>query len=187
MLRASFLCVLVLACGGRGPRTPKAGATYYWSVCASRVEFKESCSDDPAFRTATGPLDQIGSHLIYRVAADGRTATMMACKSTDPTSCAPAANGVVFTVSGAELSYASDERTATGFGNCNLASAWSWTLTDWTTSLDVVISNTLSLVDDPIACEMVEQAAIARSPNMKGFRGCTITFTLGTVPFDKNC
>ncbi len=179
---------LACGCGGAGPRPAKPDTTYYWTICDSTVEFSADCSDEPAFREANGPLlFEPGSHLIYKTSADARSATLLACTSYDPSSCKQASSGVVFQVAGAELSYAAEQRATTGFGACMLTSSWSWLLTDLGTSLDVAISSTLSLSDDPAACEQVEATARRRAPNMKGVQGCTVTFRLRTVSPDKNC
>lgn len=182
------MATLLYACSGTAPRPPRPDSTYYWVICDSTVEFSEGCSDEPAFREANTALQfEPGSHLIYRVSPDGTTATLMACTSYDPTSCKPATSGVVFAVVGAELAHTAEQRAPTGFGSCSLLSSWSWLLTDLTTTLDVTISSTLSLVDDTVMCEQVEAVARRRAANMKGFQGCTITFRLRTVPPDKKC
>lgn len=197
---------LVLGACGPGKPGPQPGQTYFWRVTSSGVQFNDNCSDEPAFRAANGPLkfstneDTNGngrldpgedvngngrldgdSYIVYKGSDDGKKATLMKCTMLDPATCTPADSGVVFDVAGAEMTYATEVRTDTGSGMCKILDTQSWIVTDKLTTLDVQISDTLQLVDDPTICAQLEANAKARAPNGKGFEGCTITFAIGAT------
>lgn len=181
-MRLIVIAALALvACGPPKPG-PQAGVTYFWKVTSSTVEFNANCSDEPSFRMANGPLKfESNSYVVYKGSDDAKKATLMKCTMLDPSTCTPADSKVVFDVAGAEMSYATEVKTPTGSGMCNILDTQSWLLTDKVSTLDVQISDTLSLVDDPPICEQLEMNAQARAPNMKGFQGCTITFNIGAT------
>lgn len=176
------LCGLAL-CGlacGPGKPGPAANQTYFWRVTSSTVEFNSMCSDEKAFRDANGPIKFAeNSFIVYRGSADAKKASLMKCMTLDANSCTPADSGIVFDVAGAELSYSTELRTFTGQGMCNILDTQTWIMTDKLQTLDVEISDTLSLVDDQPVCDQLEANAKTRSMNGMGFQGCTITFKIG--------
>jgi hypothetical protein len=169
-----------VACGPAKPG-PQPNVTYFWRVVSSAVEFNDNCSDEPMFRMANGPLQfEQNSYIVYRGSSDGTKAVLMSCTMLDAATCMPASSNVIFDVAGAEMSFATELKTRIGtMGTCNVLDTQTWLLTDNVSTLDVAISDTLSLVDDPATCDMIEAQAKAESTNMKGFQGCTITFKIG--------
>jgi hypothetical protein len=198
--------VAVAACGPAKPG-PQANVTYFWKITKSTVAFNDNCSDDPKFRSDNGPiavsidedanqngvldpgedlnkngkLDTQASYFVYQASSDAKSATLMKCGQLDPSTCTPDDSQVVFSVAGAELDFSTELRTFTGFGKCNILDTQAWILTDKVSTLDIEISDTFSLVDDPTTCDMLEKAQEMRSPNGKGFQGCTVTFNLSTT------
>jgi hypothetical protein len=169
----------LLACGPGKPG-PVANQTYFWRVTSSNVEFGSMCSDDPQFRASNGPLKfESNSYIVYKASADDRKATLMTCTTLDPGSCLPATSGVIFDVAGAELSFATELKTPSGQGMCNVLDSQMWLMIDKSSTLDVSIADTLSLVDDMTTCDRLEADAKAASPNHMGYQGCTITFKVG--------
>ena len=179
-MRLLLPIVVLLAACGPGKPGPRANQTYFWRVTSSTVEFNDNCSDEPAFRMANGALEfSANSYVVYKASADAKKATLMKCTMLDANTCSPADSGVVFDVAGAEMTYAFELKTFTGSGKCNILDTQSWILTDKLTTLDMQISDTLQLVDDPPICDQLEANAKSRAPNGKGFEGCTITFKIG--------
>jgi hypothetical protein len=179
MRSLAIAALALVACGPPKPG-PQPNVTYFWRVTTSDVEFNPMCSDDPMFRQANGPLMfEANSYVVYKASSDGTTATLMSCTMLDASTCTPAKSNVVFDVTGAELNYATELKTPTGSGMCNILDTQNWLLTDMVTTMELDISDTLSLVDDPTTCDMIESQARARAPNGQGFQGCTITFKIG--------
>jgi hypothetical protein len=174
---ALFLAPLALFACGPGKPGPAPNQTYFWRITSSSVEFNDNCSDEPAFRDMNRAIEvKPNSYVVYQGNEDGRKATLMKCPQLDPSTCTPADSGVVFDVAGAELTYAFELRTFTGSGMCNILDTQSWILTDMLSTMELQISDTLQLVDDPPICAQIEENAKTRAPNGKGFEGCTITF-----------
>lgn len=181
MPRVFLLAAAVLtlsACGGGNGNGLSPNAVYFWQITSSTVEFGQ-CSDEPQFRMDTQPLSFTdNSYIIYKVSADGKKATTQDCTRLDATTCKDAANPVVFDVAGRELTFARESKDPVGMTGCNLQQNETWTLTDATRTMALDISNVLSLVDSPPACDSVEADLKARSPNMLGVQGCVVTFKL---------
>jgi hypothetical protein len=174
--------LLAVACGPPPKPGPQPNVTYFWRVISSEVEFNSMCSDEASFRMANGPLKfESNSYVVYKASEDAKKATLMKCTMLDPGTCTPADSGVVFDVAGAEMTYATELRTATGSGMCRILDTQTWIMTDKGMTLDIEISDTLSLVDDPMTCDQLEANAKARAPNGMGFQGCTITFKIGAT------
>jgi hypothetical protein len=198
-----------MAVAGCGPAKPgpQPNVTYFWKLTKSTVAFNANCTDDPKFRSdngaipisvdedannngvldpgedlnMNGKLDTAQSYFVYQASSDAKTATLMKCTHLDPSTCTPDPSMVVFSVAGAELDYSTELRTFTGFGMCNILDSQAWILTDKVSALDVEIDDTFSLVDDPTTCDMLEKSQEMRSPNGKGFQGCTVTFNLSAT------
>lgn len=176
---AAAALALSAACSPTPPG-PQAGVTYFWLVTSSQVAFNDYCSDDPTFRMMNAPLKFAdNSYVIYKGSDDGKKATLMTCTQLDPSSCTPSSSNVVFDVAGAELSFETENKQPIGSGPCNQLDTQAWILTDKVQTLDMQISDTLSLVDDTTTCNRIETDAENRSPNHKGYQGCTITFLIG--------
>jgi hypothetical protein len=177
-----FIMAAAVTAAACSPTPPgvQPGVTYFWLVTSSAVMFNDYCSDDATFRMMNAALTfQSNSYIIYKGSDDGHTATLMTCTQLDANSCMPSASGIVFTVAGAELSYGTESKTPIGGGPCNQQDDQQWVLTDHVQTLDVQISDTLSLVDDQTTCDRIEADAEATAPNHKGYQGCTITFVVG--------
>jgi hypothetical protein len=178
---AVLAALSLVACGPPKPG-PAANQTYFWRVTSSTVEFNSMCSDEAKFRMDNTAITfQSNSYIVYKGSEDAKKATLMKCTMLDPSTCTPADSGIVFDVAGAEMSYATELKTATGSGMCRVLDTQSWIMTDKITTLDVEISDTLSLVDDPPICDHLEANAKARAPNGMGFQCCTITFKVGAT------
>jgi hypothetical protein len=169
----------VAACSPTPPG-PQPNSTYFWLVTSSAVMFNDYCSDDPTFRMMNAPLAFMdNSYIIYKGSADAKKATLMTCTALDPSTCTPSTSGIVFDVAGSELSYQTESKALIGTTMCNQQDDTVWLLTDHVQTLDVQISDTISLVDSTTDCARIEMDAEARSPNHKGYQGCTITFVIG--------
>ncbi|MBK7864029.1 MAG: hypothetical protein IPJ65_36580 [Archangiaceae bacterium] len=207
-MRTFVLAALAVAAAACGPGKPgpQSNVTYFWKIETSTVAFNDNCTDDPKFRMDNAPLsasvdedanhnglldtgedtnmngklDQISYFLVYKASADAKKATLMSCTQLDESTCMPDEHNVVFDVATTELSYNSESKTPTGVGGCNILDTTSWLLTDKGNALDVEISDTFSLVDDPPTCDTLEANAKARSGNGRGFQGCTVSFQLTT-------
>lgn len=175
--RAWFLVPLVvLACGQY--TGPQANATYFWQVKTSTLEFG-ACSDEAVFRSDIKPLDLTdNTFLIYKVTPDGKRAISQTCTRLDDSTCTDSDAGVVFDIAGRELTFVEADKSPVGSTGCALQQTRTWTLTDATKVMTLDISNVLTLVDSPPACDQVEKDLKARSPNMLGVEGCVITSKL---------
>ncbi|MEW6434499.1 MAG: hypothetical protein AB1730_23605 [Myxococcota bacterium] len=177
-LLAAVALVALAACGGGNGNGLAPNAVYFWQVTSSTVEFGQ-CSDEAQFRMNTQPLPFTdNSYVIYRVSGDGKRATTQDCARLDATTCKDAANPIVFSIAGRELTFSRESKEPVGMTGCNLQQAETWTLTDAQKTMSLEIANVLSLVDSPPACESVENELKARSPNMLGIQGCVVTFKL---------
>ncbi len=184
MIRFAPVLALVLtaaACGG-GPRRPSAQANqvYFWRIVSSEISFG-TCSDDPQFRKDNVPLPfEESSFLIYKVAADARTAVSQKCARVEPSACSPSPSMEVFTIAGPELIFTSEGKSDFGPPNtCHLLDTTTWLLTDLGETGTLELSHVLSLVDDPMACMTSEAQFKKQSPNGLGLEGCVVTFKLG--------
>lgn len=167
---------LLLACGQY--TGPQPNATYFWQVKTSTVEFG-ACSDAPDFRAGIEPLEFTdNTFLIYKVSADGKTAVTQSCTRLDSSTCSPSDAGVVFDITGRELTFTESAKAPIGTTGCSLQQTLTWTLTDATRVMTLDINNVLTLVDSQPGCDAVEVDLKARSPNMLGVEGCVITSKL---------
>lgn len=175
---APFVALAVLACGPRQPGAV-AGQVYFWKVVSSAVEFG-TCSDEKQFRDGLMPLKfEANSFLIYKVAADAKTAVTQTCTRVDPTTCTPSSTNVVFTVATPELVFTSEGKTPLGMAGCQLLDSSTWTLLDKGASGTLEIVHVLTEVDNPTACTAAETQLKAQAPNMTGLEGCVVTFKVG--------
>jgi hypothetical protein len=175
-----LVCVLAAAACSPSKPGPQANATYFWHVTSSTVSFGSMCSDDQTFRSMNAALTFAdNSYIVYTASADDKTAPLQTCTSLDASTCMPAASGVVFDVAGAELSYETQMTTPTGSGKCDQLDTQVWLAEDMVQTLDLKISDTISLVDDDTTCAALQADAVAHSTNMEGYQGCTITFDIG--------
>lgn len=161
-------------------RTPGAvpGRTEFWFVVESGVEFG-ACSDEPSFRQQVAPrAAEVGDVFIYRVSDDGQAAHQQVCNSLLASDCRESDPPLVFTVSGAELQRASEDKQALGTGGCNLVIAQNWSGWDQGQRMTLEISNVLSLVDAPAACDRVDATYRQQSPNGLGLQGCAFSWKL---------
>lgn len=176
-----LLCLAFFAttgCGGGTSSGLQPDAVYFWQIASSTVEFGQ-CSDETQFRADVQPLSFTdNSYIIYKVSKDGKTAVTQDCARLDATTCMPSASGITFAIVGRELTFTRESKDPVGMTGCNLQQAETWTLTDNTRTMTMEISNVLSLVDSPPACESVENDLKSRSPNMLGVQGCVVTFKL---------
>jgi hypothetical protein len=177
------------------PPGPQPNTTYFWAVTGSTVAFNDFCTDDMTFRGLNPPF-AAGANVffIYKGSADGRTATMMDCKMLDPNTCTPHIPAlpdggtilpdggmnppIVLTVAGSELSYQTESKQPIGTTMCNQQDDIVWLITDHVQTLDVQITDTISLVDSDTDCARIEMDIESRSANHKGYQGCAITRTL---------
>jgi hypothetical protein len=171
------LAVLLSSCGPRKPGA-KPGETLYWRVVSSEVSYA-ACTDDPNFRTVEPIAFDENTYFVYRVERDGKRATALQCQSFDPASCEPHPSGLAFDIAGIELLFAQEGKSPIGQNGCMLMDTQSWVLTDHGLTMDMEVSHILSLVDEPAACDQVEETIKAQSPNGLGVRGCIVKFTLG--------
>jgi hypothetical protein len=188
-----FIAAAALAVVSCSPTPPgvQANSTYFWLVTSSGVMFNDFCSDDMTFRTMNAPLAFMdNSYIIYKGSADAKTATLMSCTMLDPSSCTPSSTTlpdggvgppIVFDVAGAELSYQTESKAPIGTTMCNQQDDTVWLLTDHVQTLDVQITDTISLVDSDTDCGRIESDIESRSPNHKGYQGCAITFAIGAA------
>lgn len=168
--------LVLLACGQY--TGPQPNATYFWQIKTSTVEFG-ACSDAQDFRDGVKPLEFTNNtFLIYKVSADGKTAATQTCERLDSSTCSPSDAGVVFDITGRELTFTESSKTAVGTTGCSLQQTLTWTLTDATRVMTLDIANVLTLVDSQPGCDAVEADLKARSPNMLGVQGCVITSKL---------
>ncbi len=176
-----LVCVLTAAACSPSKPGPQANTTYFWHVTSSTVSFGSMCSDDSTFRSMNAALMFAdNSYIVYTASADDKTAPLQTCTSLDATTCTPAASGVVFDVAGAEHSDETQMKTAIpGSGMCNQLDTQVWLAEDMVQTIDLKISDTISLVDDDVTCAAIQADAVAHSTNMEGYQGCTITFDIG--------
>lgn len=168
---------------GCGPATrppgAKPGEMLFWRITSSEVSFSQ-CTDEAQFRDQIQPLSfDENTYLVYRVEADGKEATVLSCDALEPATCRPSASGITFDVAGTELLFSRDNKSPIGDQGCQLLAAESWVLTDQGETLQVDISNVLSLVDAPEACDAVEAQLRRQAPNGLGLQGCVVTFKVG--------
>lgn len=174
MSRPALLALLLLA-GCPSYEGPQPNATSFWQLETSTLEFGDACSDAPDFRQGLRPIEvTANTFLIYKVSADGKTAALQDCTRLDTRTCAPSDAGVTFAITGRELTWTESARDPIGTTGCALQQTATWTLTDATRTMTLDISNVLTLVDAPAACDRVEADLRARSPNMKGVEGCVL-------------
>ncbi|MFZ5468416.1 MAG: hypothetical protein ACOZIN_03170 [Myxococcota bacterium] len=166
------------SCGPRAPG-PKPGETLFWKVVKSEVSIS-NCTDDPSFRDDIQPVafDE-NTYLIYRVEKDGTQATALKCETFDTRSCTPSDSGIVFNVAGNELNFTRERKSPIGGEGCNTQVIETWLLTDQGQTLDMEVSSTITLVDDDVACQRVEDQLIQQSPNATGLQGCVVRFIVG--------
>jgi hypothetical protein len=174
------LCLAVVlglgmtSCGGSSGPSPDA--FYFWRILTSTVSFG-ACSDAADFRMGAQPVTiSDNSYLIYRVARDVHTAVSQTCTALDAATCSP--GSFVWTIAGHELSSTTESKEAIETGGCSLSQTQTWTLTDQGKTMSLEVANVLSLVDAPTACNDIETALRARSPNMLGVDGCVVNFML---------
>jgi hypothetical protein len=179
----SIAALSLVSCGPRSPG-PHGGELIYWRVTTSDVAFA-SCSDAPSFRDPIKPVEVTGNtYLIYKTAADNKTATSQRCESFDRASCRDTEPQIVFTVAGNQLFFTTEKKTPLIEGQdagCQLNSVQQWTLSDKGENLDAEITNTLSEVDSetmPNQCAADEESIKTQSPNKTGLNGCVVTFTM---------
>lgn len=167
------LALFLSACPGY--TGPQPDATYFWQIKTSTLEFG-ACSDAPDFRSQLMPLAITdNTFVIYKVSSDGKTATTQKCTSLDSKACAPADSPVVFDITGRELVSTQASKAPIGTTGCALQQTETSTITDATRAMTLELTNVLTLVDSPPACDSVEGDLKARSPNMLGVEGCVIT------------
>ncbi len=174
------LALATAACGRRtGP--PKPGEVLFWRVTSSSVDFN-GCTDDAQFRDPLKPIafDE-NTYLIFRVEPDGKKATALDCGSLSVSSCQPSASGVVFDIAGSELIFGRDQKSAITGTSCMLSSAQSWVLSDQGTTLDLTITNVLSLTDAATECAQFDEQVKNQSPNRLGLQGCVVNFKVGAT------
>lgn len=153
---------------------PQADATYFWQLKTSELEFN-ACSDATDFRAPLTPLELTdNTFLIYKVSGDGKRAVTQDCTRLDSQTCTTSDAGVVFDVAGRELTFTRTTKTPVGTTGCTLQQTETWTLIDATRAMTLDLSNVLTLVDAPPACDRVEADLKARSPNLLGVEGCII-------------
>lgn len=169
----------LLSCGPR--LSPEPNATYFWQIKSSTVEFG-ACSDLADFRADITPVEvSENSFLIYKVSADGATAPLQKCNTLDSKTCSDSESGIVFSVTGRELTYSETKTSPLGTSGCSLQENITWTVTDSIQTMNLDISNVLTLVNSPAACANVEDELKAQSPNMLGVEGCVISYKLSGV------
>lgn len=168
-----FALLLLAACPQYSG--PQADATYFWQLKTSELEFS-ACSDAMDFRAPLTPLELTdNTFLIYKVSEDGKRAVTQDCTRLDTRTCTVSDGGVVFDVTGRELTFTQTTKSPVGQTGCSLQQTETWTLIDATRAMTLNLSNVLTLVDSPPACDRVEADLRARSPNMLGVEGCIIT------------
>ncbi|MBM4379514.1 MAG: hypothetical protein FJ086_09480 [Deltaproteobacteria bacterium] len=176
--RALAAGLALSGCGGERMPGAVPGKVEFWYVRESGSEFG-ACSDEPGFRGQISPsVAEVGDVFAYRVSQDGKTAHQQTCAALDATSCRDSEPPLVFSVSGTELQHAVDDKQPIGRGACNLLVTQNWTLWDEGPRMSVEISNALSLVDAPAACESVDAAYRQQSPNGLGLQGCVFSWKL---------
>lgn len=147
-------------------------------MLTSTVDFGQ-CSDATDFRASATPIDvSTDSYLIYKVAADGKSAVGQDCLALDSTTCSPADGGIVWSIAGTELTTTQQNSDPIGTGGCSLQQTQTWTIQDQTRKMSLEIDNVLTLVNSKPACDQVEANLKARSPNTLGVEGCVVTFKL---------
>ncbi len=168
----------LVACGPRKP-IPEANQTYFWKVTTSDLSFGQ-CSDAPDFRAGITPIQiDANSYFVYKVSADGNTATSQACTSLNVSTCSTPSNAVTFQVAGSELTFAQENTELITSTKCNLVQSETWTFLDQGTAFSLDINNVLTLTDSQVDCDKVELNLKKRSPNMLGVVGCVVSFKLG--------
>ncbi|MFO0598135.1 MAG: hypothetical protein U0228_22725 [Myxococcaceae bacterium] len=176
LLALGAVCALAAACPGYSG--PQAGATYFWQIKTSTVEFG-ACSDATDFRMGIDPIPLTdNTFLVYKVSNDGKKAVTQSCTRLDARTCIDSDAGVTFDIAGKELTFTESGKTPIGTTGCSLVQTQTWTAIDATRALTVDINNVLTLEDSPPACDQVENDLKARSPNGLGVVGCVITSKL---------
>ena len=166
--------VLLMACGA--PTGP--GTTYFWNITGSTIEWGSLCSDNAMFRTPMAIPFTADSYVIYKISDDGKKAVSQECSTLNSASCRPQDGGTVFDIAGTELSSTDEGREPGNFPNCVVLTTVQSTLTNSDPAMTLTISGTLSLVDDPPACDKMQANIVGASPNGQGYQGCTLTRTL---------
>lgn len=176
--RALLASLALAGCGGERTAGAVPGKVEFWYVRESGIEFG-ACSDEPGFRGQITPsVAEVGDVFAYRVSADGKTARQQTCTAFTASACKDSEPPLVFAVSGTELQHAVEEKQPIGRGACNLLVAQNWTLWDEGPRMSLEISNALSLVDAPAACEGVDAAYRQQSPNGLGLQGCVFSWKM---------
>lgn len=178
MARPQLVVVLCLVgCGAS--EGPRSGATYFWHLTQSTVEFGAACSDAQDFRETTPPIALTdNTYLVYRVSADGALAVAQTCDRRDSGTCRDSEEGFLWTVSGQQLSMSRELSEPVGSSSCTLLQSQRWVMTHRFEVLDVKIASLLALAPTGPACDAVESDLKARSPNQSGVTGCEVVFAL---------
>lgn len=188
MKNARTLLFLLMACGACGSYDgPQPNAVYFWKLDSSTLAWGQ-CSDATDFRMGVDPL-AVGdsTYVVYRVSADGKTATSQQCARLDSSTCTDLDGGVRYEIVGRELTFTQAFTQPIEGSSCALAQTQTWTITDQTREMTLDISNVLTLEasgsgPDAGSCAEVDAQLAARSPNGLGVEGCVITSTIkGTL------
>lgn len=170
--------LVLLACGCGRNSKPEANTTYFWLVKSSTMDIGQ-CSDDPDFRKNFTPI-AVGTntYFTYKVDKTGKKATVQSCAALDTSTCTDQTPPIVFDITGNELDWNGESKSALGTTGCNALQSQSWTFTDKVSTFTLASTSSYTLVDNQTACDRVEANLKAASPNGLGIVGCSVTWTL---------
>ncbi|MGV3624754.1 MAG: hypothetical protein ACO1OB_28300 [Archangium sp.] len=176
MRHVSLALTLLLLTACPGPATgPTPGGTYFWRITSSTIEFG-ACSDEPTFREGLKPVPfGPSSFVVYRVAADGKTAATQDCSRLDAQSCTTPPDADIYDISGFELTRSETFKNPIQNSTCMLSQNINETIVEDGRKMTFDLVSILTLTDAPADCENVEKGLQQNSPNGLGVEGCVVT------------
>ncbi|MBI4703999.1 MAG: hypothetical protein HY744_23065 [Deltaproteobacteria bacterium] len=174
---APALLGLACACAGPDPRTSgphesERGLVTYWRVESTSASTLR-CTDAPEWADVVAPPDVVaGSHLIYRVSADGRTAVGQSCATTDASTCHDIDQ--VYAISEHKLVYEPAPSVVAREGECELLRKVVWTIVDQGERGRFVVEYSFGSRPAPDSCQFLDAAIKDDSPNRFGALACLV-------------
>jgi hypothetical protein len=189
--RAGFMlvvmAVLTIGCGARepGPLPSEFGKVTYWRALSSSVGFT-ACTDAAGWQSSiAAPKIEENSYVMYRLSADGKTATAQSCTTTLASSCTDLVPAIVFIVTGHTLIYDAPSQVRDLQGTaCGLQADQVWTIEDRGEDASFKAALTFNLVGPVNDCAALDAQIKSEGTNGFGIDGCGVDLGV-ELEFDK--